>query len=101
MTAGPCEASVEMFDPTPSSTGKQCAQCGFLNDDAADDCVSCHASLYARCPQCHASVRSSQNFCGNCGRLLRTAPEASSPIQTPQHLLERVRGLHEGERKIV
>jgi len=45
-------------------------------------------------------VQSHQNFCGNCGRLLR-APDGSASIQTPQHLLDRVRSLQEGERKIV
>jgi class 3 adenylate cyclase/tetratricopeptide (TPR) repeat protein len=91
---------VKTFHPMPSSTGKQCAKCGILNEDSADYCVSCGASLHAHCPQCHAPVRSSQNYCGDCGRLLRTIPEGSSRIQTPQHLVKRVRGSEEGERKI-
>jgi class 3 adenylate cyclase/tetratricopeptide (TPR) repeat protein len=94
-----CEANVKTFHP--SSTGKQCARCRFLNQGAADYCVACGASLPAHCPQCHASVQSSQNFCGNCGRLLKTTPDHSSKIRTPQYLIDRVRGSQEGERKIV
>ena len=83
------------------NTFQQCAKCGFQNKDPADHCVSCGAGLAALCPQCHTPVRSSQNYCGNCRRLLRTTPDGSSRIQTPQHLIERVRGWQDGERKIV
>jgi Double zinc ribbon len=96
-----CEGSVKTFHPMSSSTGKQCARCGFVNQDSAHYCVSCGESLHAHCPQCHASVGSSQNFCGSCGRLLRTIPDRLSQIRTPQYLVERVRGSQEGERKIV
>jgi class 3 adenylate cyclase/tetratricopeptide (TPR) repeat protein len=46
-------------------------------------------------------VRSTQNFCGSCGSLLKTTPDRSSQIRTPEYLVERVRGSQEGERKIV
>jgi class 3 adenylate cyclase/tetratricopeptide (TPR) repeat protein len=83
----------------PSKPAKQCAKCGFLIEDPLDYCVSCGASLHC-CPQCNAPVRSSQNYCGNCGCLLRVTPYSLSRIQTPQHLIERVRDAQEGERKI-
>ena len=56
--------------------------------------------LAAHCPQCHAPVLPSQNYCGDCGRLLRTILEGSSQIQTPQHLIRRLWSSEEGERKI-
>jgi class 3 adenylate cyclase/tetratricopeptide (TPR) repeat protein len=45
-------------------------------------------------------VRPNQNYCGNCGGLLKTLPENLSRVQTPQHLVKRARGSAEGERKI-
>ena len=80
----------------PSSAGNQCVKCGFQNENLADYCVSCGENLHARCPHCHAPVRSNQSYCGKCGRLLG----ATSRIQTPQHLAERIRSAQEGERKI-
>jgi class 3 adenylate cyclase/tetratricopeptide (TPR) repeat protein len=84
----------------PNSAGKQCAQCGFPNEALVDHCVSCGEPLQVHCPQCYAPVRSTQNYCGDCGRLLTALPEGSSQTQTPQHLLKRVWGSEEGERKI-
>jgi len=34
-------------------------------------------------------------------RMLRTTSDGSSQIQTPQHLMERVRGSQDGERKTI
>jgi len=85
----------------PSSSGIQCARCGFLNENSAIYCVSCGSTLHTLCPQCRARVQSNQNFCGNCGQLLKTTPERLSQIQTPQYLIERARGSQEGERKLI
>lgn len=74
---------------TSTLHGLYCARCGALNDEAAQHCHLCGATLAAgpasstgapeqvTCDSCHERVVAAR-FCGNCGASLTPTPPASA-----------------------
>ena len=87
----------------PDSAVNRCTKCGFENDEA-DYCVSCGESLNERCPNVARQSALTRHFAANAvGSLAERRPSASSRIQTPRHLAERVQSAFpsgQAERKI-
>ena len=65
------------------------------------NCAMVHSNVGSRGHPRPCRTISAASRRGLAMRMLRTTSDGSSQIQTPQHLMERVRGSRDGERKTI